>query len=114
MSEFVVEIFVNYVIPLTYLLIGICALSIVIGFIMSCFSKPKIFVRSLISLTIVAVIFMVGYTLSDAVTFANVKSVAAVSPGTIRGIGAALIMTYIMIVLGILGIIVNWITNLIK
>ena len=104
---------VNYMIPLAYILIGACVLGIVVGFIIGCVQSPKILIRSVIFVIIAVGIFGISFALSDSNTFANVKA-GAVTKETVKTVGAILTMAYVMISLGVLGIIVNWFTSFIK
>lgn len=75
--------------------------------------EPKALIRSGIALVVVLVLFGISYGLSDSTLTRNALS-AGLTEGTVKLIGAGLIMFYIVLILAVLALIYSEISKALK
>jgi hypothetical protein len=104
------NIFVNYGIPAAFILLILAAAAAIILPLINSFSNPKTLLKSAIGIAVLAVIFLIGWSLSPAE--ANLQY--NVTEGTSKVIGGALTTMYILFGLAILGIILSEINKIVQ
>jgi hypothetical protein len=96
-----------------YILFGVALLAAVILPLMNTLKNPSVLVKSGISLAGLVVIFLISYGIADS----NVNSLAASmgqTEGSVKLIGAGLIMLYITFFLAVIGLIYSEVSKAIK
>jgi hypothetical protein len=96
-----------------YLLFGIALIAAIVLPLISSLKNPSVLVKSGVSLAILLVIFAISYGLADD----KVNSIAAAygqDGGSVRLIGAGLIMFYIIFILAAIGLIYSEINKALK
>ena len=104
------SIIVNYGIPAAFILLIIAALAAIILPLVSAFSNPRALLKSAIGIAVLAVVFLIGWSLSTPEVYAQF----GVSEATSKIIGGALITMYILFALAILGIIASEIYKIVQ
>ena len=104
--------FVDYLIPFTYLLMGLAAFgALVFGTVLTAINNPKALVKPLIAVVIVAVIYFIASSIgSGPITPAMEED--GLSQSTVDFVSGAIITTYILAGIAIVGIVVNWFKGL--
>lgn len=90
-----------------YILIVLCALAAIIMPLVQSFGDPKSLVKSGIGLGVVAVVFLVGFALSDG-------SAEGATESTSKLVGAGIISMYIFILIAVAGILFTEISKIFK
>jgi hypothetical protein len=96
-----------------YVLFGIAAAASIILPIINTIKNPSVLIKSGISLAVLVVIFVISYGLADSNVSAIAKSLD-VGGGSVRLIGAGLIMFYIVFFLSVIGIVYSEINKALK
>ena len=96
-----------------YILIGIALIAAIVLPLISALKNPSVLIKSGIALAVLLVIFAISYGIADS----NVNSIAKTygeTPGSIRMIGAGLIMFYIVFILAAIGLIFSEVNKALK
>ncbi|QCK16199.1 hypothetical protein [Mangrovivirga cuniculi] len=101
----------DILIYLSYALIGIATVSVIILPLINSLSDPKSLLKVGAGLLALVVLFFIGYSMSEATSYAKFPGLGA---GVSKSVSALLIMTYILIVGGLVGIFVSMIAKLIR
>jgi hypothetical protein len=96
-----------------YALVGIALIAAVVLPLINSLKNPSVLIKSGIALVVLLVIFAISYGIADS----NLNSIASSygeTPGSVRMIGAGLIMFYIIFILSAIGLIYSEINKALK
>lgn len=113
MSDILYSIFVDYLLPVTYFLLGAAAIGAIVLPLINSLSNPKMLLGSLIGVAVIGVIFLISYgTASGEVT--DVYEKFNVDSSTSKLVGASINTMFTLMILGIVGIIITEVSKLFK
>lgn len=104
------NIFVNYGIPAAFILLVIASLAAIILPLINSFSNPRALLKSAIGIAVLAVIFLIGWSMSTPEVYAQF----GVTEGTSKIIGGALITMYILFAIALVGIVASEIYKIVQ
>ncbi len=103
----------NWGLIVAYILCVVACIAAIVLPLVKSFSNPKRLLKSGIGIVGILIIFGIGYAFSsNEVTTIFAKN--NITPGLSQSIGGMLIATYILFGLSIVGVLVNWVTKLVK
>jgi len=105
---------VDYVIPFTYVLFVVALIgALLVGPVLGFMNNPKGFMRSLIAVAAIVIVFVVGYAMaSDAVKINYAKF--GVDGGLSKLIDGSIITTYILFGVAVVGIIYSEVAKIFR
>lgn len=104
------NIVVNYGIPAAFILLILAALAAILLPIINSVSNPRSLIKSAIGIVVLAVIFLIGWSMSGA----EVNAQFNVTEATSKVIGGALTTMYILFGIAFLGIILSEINKILQ
>jgi len=98
------ETFVNIAIPVAMLMVGVAGLLALGMPLIKSLGEPKVLIKSLVGVAVIAVIFLIGWAIAGDEVTAKYAS-KGVGETSSKLVGGALITMYILFVLAIIGIV---------
>jgi hypothetical protein len=109
------EAMVDYVLPLSYWLIGAAViLALVMGIAVSVMSNPKGMMRSLIAIVLLAIVFGIGYSIAGDEMKPFYQEFGVETPGDSKLVGGGLMTFYILFAIAAVGIVFTEISKAFK
>lgn len=96
-----------------YILLAIAVAAAIIFPIVNSLSNPRSLVRSGVGIAAIIVLFGLSYALSDS-TITNSAIVAGLDEGSVKLVGAGLIMLYLVFILAVLALIYSELSKAFK
>ncbi len=99
------ETFVNIAIPVAMFMVGAAAL-LALGLpLIKALSEPKVLLKSLLGVAVIAVIFLIGWALAGDEVTAKYASKGIATATSSKLVGGALSTMYILFVVAVIGIV---------
>ncbi|NMM50711.1 hypothetical protein [Marinigracilibium pacificum] len=95
----------------SYALIGIATVAVIVLPLINSLSDPKSLLKVGMGILGLVILFFIGYSISEPTAYAKFPGLTA---GVSKSVSALLIMTYILIVGGLVGIFVSMIAKLVR
>ena len=109
------NIFVNYFVPGSMWLTGICAvLAIFVPIVISITDDPKSLIKGLIGVLSLGIVFLISYSVSGSEVSAKYIKYDVLTKGLSQSIGGVLTMTYALLGIAIIGIIFTEVSKILK
>lgn len=100
-----VDQIVNTGIIIAYILVGLGVVLAIVFPLINAISQPKLLVKAAIGVVGIAIVFGIGYALSDSATTARFIQYGVDTPSLSKGIGGALKMVYLLMGIAAVGIV---------
>ncbi len=104
------NIVVNYGLPAAFILLGLAALAAILLPLINSFSNPRSLLKSGIGIVVLAVIFIIGWSMSTG----EMNATFDVTESTSKIIGGALSTMYILFILALVGIVFSEINKIVQ
>jgi hypothetical protein len=109
------EVMVDFVLPLSYWLIGAAILlALVFGVVVSIMSNPKGMVRSLIAIVLLAIVFGIGYSIAGDEMQPFYPKFGVMDASDSKMVGGGLMTFYILFAIAAVGIVFTEISKAFK
>lgn len=98
------ETFVNIAIPVAMIMVGVAALLALALPLIKSLGEPKVLLKSLAGVAVIAVIFLIGWAIAGDEVTAKYAS-KGITEASSKLVGGALTTMYILFVLAVIGIV---------